>query len=59
MFLKKMFVMIAAAVTLCGCCSKNSYNLVLLGDIHYDRTDLHDHNVYKISIPMSLWLKEF
>lgn len=45
--LKKIFSTVVVAVTLCGCSINNSYNIVLLGDIHYDRTDLHDHEVYK------------
>ncbi len=55
MLVKKLLIMVAVAVTLCGCCSKNSYNLVMLGDIHYDRTDLHDHNVYKNFNPDVPW----
>ena len=45
--LKKIFSTVVVAVFLCGCSINNSYNIVLLGDIHYDRTDLHDHEVYK------------
>lgn len=47
MSISKMLFVIACAISLCGCCAKNSYNIVMLGDIHYDRTDLHDHDVYK------------
>ena len=47
MLLKKIFIVVAAVALLTGCCCKTSYNIALLGDIHYDRMDLHDMEVYK------------
>ncbi len=47
MSIQKLLSLLVLAVLFCGCSSKNAYNLVMLGDIHYDRTDLHDHDVYK------------
>ena len=47
MLLKKIFIVVAAVTFLTGCCCKTSYNIALLGDIHYDRMDLHDMEVYK------------
>ena len=44
---KKMFVVFAALAFLTGCCCKKSYNIAFLGDIHYDRAELHDGEVYK------------
>ncbi len=42
-----MFVVFAALALLTGCSCKNSYNIAFLGDIHYDRAELHDGEVYK------------
>ena len=42
-----MFAVFAALAFLTGCCCKKSYNIAFLGDIHYDRAELHDGEVYK------------
>lgn len=47
MKISKMLLLFIASASLCGCCGQKSYNLVLLGDIHYDHMALHDLNVYK------------
>lgn len=46
MFFKNLFVF-AALLALTACSCPKSYNIALLGDIHYDRADLHDAEVYK------------
>ena len=42
----KMSLLLFAALFIGGCCSK-SYNLVLLGDVHYDAPEYHDSKALK------------
>ena len=43
-----------------GCCSseKSSYNLVLLGDVHYDKIEFHKMPAFDTKIPWNLCLDE-
>ena len=52
MFLR-VLILFLSALLFCGCCADREYNLVLLGDIHYDNPKYHDKNypAFKPKVP--------
>ena len=48
----KLFSAMIGCILLAGCCADKSYNVVLLGDIHYDHLKYHDTSKMKhLGIP--------
>ena len=53
----KMSVLLLGTILLAGCCAGNSYNVTLLGDIHYDHMKYHDMSKMKhLGIPQKKYV---
>jgi hypothetical protein len=58
MFLR-VLILFLSALLFCGCCVNRDYNVVLLGDIHYDFPKYHDKNypAFKPKVPYGVGTK--
>ena len=53
----KLFSVLLCALLLAGCCADKSYNVTLLGDIHYDHMKYHDMSKIKhLGIPQDKYV---
>ncbi|MBR4940887.1 MAG: hypothetical protein IKZ19_02700, partial [Clostridia bacterium] len=50
-------IALLCCVFLAGCCANKSYNVALLGDVHYDHTKYHDMSKMKhLGIPQEKYV---